>query len=323
MFKLYYSDTFVLPLPPHHKFPMQKYRLLRDRIADWVTPDRAVLLVAPAASDEQLVAAHTPDYVRRVAAGELSEVEIRRIGFPWSPAMVERARRSVGGTIAAANAALRDGFSANLAGGTHHAFADSGQGYCVFNDTAVAAKWLLQQSAAQQIAIVDLDVHQGNGTAAIAADEPRIHTLSIHCEDNFPYRKTSSDVDIALPAGTADADYLSVLQSALSEVFGGFHPDLVLYVSGADAFAEDRFGKLRLTKCGLAQRDRLVYEFFSRQAIPLAVTMAGGYARNVSDIVDIHSQTIALGMELSEQSRAWPANDLPDWQPSPRVPESG
>lgn len=305
MMRLYYSDTFVLPLPVHHKFPMAKYRLLRDRIAEAIPSGSAQLCLAPAATDEQLTAAHTVDYVRRVIRGELTDVEIRRIGFPWSDAMVERARRSVGGTIAASVAALADGFAANLAGGTHHAFADSGQGYCVFNDSAVAAKWLLRRGQVETMAIVDLDVHQGNGTAAITAGDARILTLSIHCEANYPHRKTNGNIDVALPAGTGDAKYLETLGSTLTHAFADRHVDLVLYVSGADPFQEDRFGKLKLSKTGLRERDRLVFAFFRSRQTPVAVSMAGGYAVNVADIVDIHFETIRQGIEAYSPTGAY------------------
>ncbi len=300
--KFYYSDTFVLPLPSHHKFPMAKYRMLRDRIAESTLVETCQLLIAPQATVQQLELAHSHEYVRRVLAGELSDIEQRRIGFPWSLQMVERARRSVGASVAAGQSALNDGFSANLAGGTHHAFADSGQGYCVFNDSCVAARWLQHLGLVQTVAIVDLDVHQGNGTAAITADEPTIFTFSIHCCDNFPFRKTQSNLDIELPAGTTDELYLRELQRGLDEAFKQFRPDIVFYVSGADAFADDRFGKLKLSKPGLRIRDEIVFEYFAKRDVSVAASMAGGYARNLDDLVDIHFATVSAGVDTFEAS---------------------
>jgi acetoin utilization deacetylase AcuC-like enzyme len=262
------------------------------------------LEVAPAATAQQLELAHTPEYVRRVFAGELTDLEQRRIGFPWSPGMVERARRSVGASIAAAETAVRDGFAANLAGGTHHAFADSGQGYCVFNDVCVAARWLQQRQTVERIGIVDLDVHQGNGTAAIMSGESKIFTLSIHCRENFPYRKASSDLDIELPVGVEDSAYLDALAQALDRAFSAFDPQFAFYVSGADPFVGDRFGKFRLSKLGLARRDAMVYDFFATRQVPVAVSMAGGYARDLNDLVDIHFETVRSGAEAFE--RTWP-----------------
>ncbi len=295
--KLFYSDTFELPLPEGHKFPMSKYRLLRERIANSRLMESCQLVVPAAASDEQLCRAHTAEYVERVSRGRLSGLEQRRIGFPWSPQMVTRARHSVGGSIAAATVALADGCAVNLAGGTHHAFADSGQGYCVFNDVCVAARCLQQQRPAWQALVIDLDVHQGNGTAAIAGDDPSIFTVSIHCADNYPYRKSAGDIDIALPTGAGDDEYLAILDKTLQTAFAKCDPDIVFYVSGADAYFDDRFGKLRLTKRGLAERDQRVFSVCRRHGVPVAVSMAGGYAHEVNDIVDIHFQTVAAATE--------------------------
>jgi acetoin utilization deacetylase AcuC-like enzyme len=277
---------------------MDKYGLLRDRIAGSSLIGDCELCLAPAATDAQLEAAHTPEYVQRVASGRLSDIEQRRIGFPWSEQLVERARRSVGATIAAGQSALQDGFSANLAGGTHHAFADGGQGYCVFNDCCVAARWLRQGGWIRRAAIVDLDVHQGNGTASIMADDPWTRTLSIHCSANFPFRKTAGTFDLELPPGTTDQRYLIELRRALQSVLSNERFDIVFYVSGADPYYDDRFGKLKLTKTGLRERDRIVYEWFARQQTPVVATMGGGYAREIADLVDIHFETIRMGVEV-------------------------
>lgn len=295
--RVFYSDTFVLPLPPGHRFPMEKYALLRERVLaeGIVSPER--LHVPEPASVAELARAHTPAYIERVLQGELSSAEQRRIGFPWSPQMVERSRRSAGATIAACRVALSEGVGVNLAGGTHHAFADAGAGYCVFNDAAVAARAMQAEGRAHRIAIVDCDVHQGDGTAAILAGDPTIFTFSIHGAHNFPFRKQQSDLDIALPDATSDAAYLDALEWGLRQTFAAAKPDLVIYLAGADPYYDDRLGRLNLTKAGLAERDRVVFAACRSAGVPVAVTMAGGYARQISDTVDIHAQTVALAAE--------------------------
>ncbi|MFN9230095.1 MAG: histone deacetylase [Planctomycetota bacterium] len=289
---LYYSDIFELPLPPGHRFPMAKYRLLRERLAasDWTGNCR--FLIPEAASDEQLALAHSAEYIRRASSGELSDVEQRRIGFPWSERMIERSRRSSGASIGAARSALRDGVAVNLAGGTHHANWDGGQGYCVFNDVCVAARVLQLEGAIQRALFVDCDVHQGNGTAAIAAGDPTLYSFSIHCVKNYPFRKATSDLDIDLAPGTGDGEYLEELERALRKIDLVFEPDLVFFLAGADPFEHDRLGHLRLSKSGLRQRDQLVLDFYRERRIPIAISMAGGYAPDVNDIVDIHYGTI-------------------------------
>lgn len=295
--KIFYTDRFVLPLPADHRFPMDKYRLLRERVA---AADLAgePLIEPHAATDEELARAHCLDYIRRVSEGRLTEPEIRRIGFPWSPEMVERSRRSSGATIEACRAALVDGVGINLAGGTHHAFADAGEGYCVFNDSAVAAKAMLAQSGEQQnirkVVIIDLDVHQGNGTAAICHDDPNIFTFSVHGAKNFPLRKEVSDLDIALPDGTTDETYLEAVVRGTDEAIRRAGADLAIYLAGADPFEEDAFGRLKVSKNGLVERDKIVFEALKRAGLPVAVTMAGGYARKIDDIVDIHFATVSL-----------------------------
>ena len=288
--KLFYTDHFELPLPEEHQFPMSKYRLLRERIAaaDWAT--QCELVVPAASTDEQLLLVHTEDYLRKVCAGQLSEKEMRRVGFPWSPELVERSRRSTGATIEASHAALVDGISANLAGGTHHAFRDRGEGFCVFNDVAVAAR-LLQQNGLGTVLVVDCDVHQGNGTAEIFEGDSSVITFSMHGKRNYPLKKTTSDVDLAFDSGTADHEYLDELESTLARLLAD-RPDFVFYVAGADPFEGDRLGRLALTKGGLRKRDEIVIGRCRGQSIPMAIAMAGGYAENVEDIVDIHANTI-------------------------------
>ena len=302
----FYADQFVLPLPPGHRFPMSKYRLLRERLAE--LPG---LQLGPAlpATDGELALAHTPSYVSAVAEGTLSAALQREIGFPWSEAMVERARRSVGATISAARAALASGVAANLAGGTHHATADKGGGYCVFNDAAVAARlmqaeWHRAHRQLLRVAIIDLDVHQGNGSAAIFTDDPTVFTLSIHGAKNFPFRKERSDIDIDLPDGCTDQPYLEALDGALAELWqrhGQSPPGLVFYVAGADAHEGDRLGRLKLSTEGLAERDRRVFAALRTRRIPVAVAMAGGYGRVIDDTVQVHLGTLRAALHSWRQ----------------------
>jgi acetoin utilization deacetylase AcuC-like enzyme len=304
--QVFHSDHFVLPLPDGHRFPMQKYRLLREAAE---SEPGLRLQEAPAATDGELALAHTPDYVTSVAEGTLSAAAQREIGFPWTPRMVERSRRSVGATIAAARAALADGIAANLAGGTHHASADKGGGYCVFNDVAVAARlmqaeWHRHHRALLRIAVIDLDVHQGNGTAAIFRDDPTVFTLSLHGERNFPFRKEASDLDVALPDGCRDAEYLAALDAALDELWRRHAqgaPGLVFYLAGADPHEGDRLGRLKLTSAGLAERDRRVFRATRERRIPVAISMAGGYGREIADTVAVQLATLREALASREQ----------------------
>ena len=297
----FYADQFVLPLPPGHRFPMSKYRLLREQLEG---QPGLQMCAAPEASDGELALAHTPDYVTSVSAGTLGAAAQREIGFPWSEAMVERARRSVGATIGAARAALASGVATNLAGGTHHASADKGGGYCVFNDAAVAARLMQAESHRTRrqllrVAIVDLDVHQGNGSASIFADDPTVFTLSLHGAKNFPFRKARSDLDVELPDGCGDEAYLQALDGALDALWRHHEhalPGLIFYVAGADPHEGDRLGRLKLTTEGLAERDRRVLAAARERRIPVALSMAGGYGRDVDDTVRVHLGTIAAAI---------------------------
>lgn len=298
----YYSDHFVLPLPEGHRFPMAKYRLLRDRVAAELPG--VTLMEAPAATDGELALAHTPQYVGEVAQGQLSAAQQREIGFPWSAAMVARSRRSVGASIAAARAALNGGGVAfNLAGGTHHAYADRGSGFCVFNDVVVAARRMQAEStrrgeAPLRVAVIDLDVHQGNGTAAICRDDPTITTLSMHGAKNFPFRKEASDIDVDLPDGCADEAYLAALDGALDRLWrhaeSAGSPQLIFFLAGADPHEGDRLGRLKLTAAGLAERDRRVFAAALERRIPVAVSMAGGYGTVIEDTVALQVTTLRL-----------------------------
>ncbi len=290
--KVFYTDSFVLPLPPGHRFPMQKYALLRERLlADGVVSS-ADLEVPLAAQDRELERAHSPAYVGAVNAGALDAAAMRRIGFPWSPAMVERSRRSVGATIVSARAALRDGVAASLAGGTHHAFSDRGEGYCVFNDVAVAIRNLQADLEVHRAVVIDLDVHQGNGTAAFFATDDSVFTLSVHGANNFPFHKETSDLDLPLPDGATDDPFLAAVEHGLS-VAVDRPAELAFYIAGADPFEGDRLGRLAVSKRALAERDRMVYDACARAGLPVAVVMGGGYAHDVNDTVEVHAHSVA------------------------------
>jgi len=288
--QIFYSDHYVLPLPRGHRFPMSKYARLRGRVLE--SDFAASCRVAPAARDGEITLAHCPAYLRRVVEGALSEAEQRAIGFPWTPQMVERSRRTSGATIAAARAALAEGLAASLAGGTHHAFRDRGEGFCVLNDSAIAARALQREGLIERAIVIDCDVHQGNGTASIFRDDPSVFTFSIHGGNNFPFAKETSDMDVELPDGAGDREYLSALEQGLRQALARARADLAIYLAGADPYYDDRLGRLGLTKQGLLARDRLVLELCKKTGVPVAVTMAGGYARDIDDAVEIHYHTV-------------------------------
>ena len=305
----FYADQFVLPLPEGHRFPMRKYGLLRD----WLTQHlpQVQLQVAPAATDGQLALCHTPEYIQAISSGSISPSAMREIGFPWSLAMAERARRSVGASIEAARVSLGllsskpAGIAANLAGGTHHSYASKGGGFCVFNDFAVTAR-LIQAEWARlhrhlrqplQVAIIDLDVHQGNGTASIFQNDKSVFTLSIHGEKNFPFRKETSSLDVDLPDGCQDGTYLEALEHALHALEQRFKPDLVLYLAGADPHEGDRLGRLKLTYDGLEARDRRVMDWAFQRRIPLAFAMGGGYGVDMATTLQVQQSTYRVGVE--------------------------
>ncbi len=290
---------------------MAKYKLLRDRVVQEIPG--VGMEQAPAATDGELALAHNPDYIRAITHGTLLEPAQREIGFPWSLAMAERARRSVGATVAAARLALGQagsgraavGIAANMAGGTHHAYAHKGGGFCVFNDVAVAARLMQAEWARQfknsrsplQVAVIDLDVHQGNGTASIFASDASVFTLSLHGEKNFPFRKEASDLDVELPDGCGDTQYLEALEVALDELQRRFQPGLVLYLAGADPFEGDRLGRLKLSYDGLEARDRRVFDWSWQRRIPLAFCMAGGYGVNINETVQVQVNTYRVAFD--------------------------
>ena len=300
--KVFYSDHFVLPLPEGHRFPMVKYSMLRERVARDRICGPGELLTPRAVMDQEILRAHTPDYLKRVASGTLTEKEVRRIGFPWSEKMVERSRRASGGTVGACLSALEEGFAANLAGGTHHAFSDRGEGYCVFNDSAIAARAIQAAGLVERVVVIDTDVHQGNGTAAILRGDPTVFTFSIHGEKNFPFHKEKSDLDAPLPDGADDTEFLQALERGLEVALDAADASLAIYLAGADPFEGDRLGRLCVTKEGLAERDQIVLEACRERSIPVATSMAGGYAADVKDTVDVHFQSIRRAAEMLEST---------------------
>jgi acetoin utilization deacetylase AcuC-like enzyme len=318
--KAYYADQFELPLPLGHRFPMRKYRLLRDWLAQELP--KVQLQVAPAATDGQLALCHTPSYIQSIHTGSIAPERMREIGFPWSAAMAERARRSVGASVEAARASLgltssassnptgaqtnakAEGVAGNLAGGTHHSYADKGGGFCVFNDLAVTARlmqaeWARQHTQPLQVAIIDLDVHQGNGTASIFKHDASVFTLSLHGAKNFPFRKEASDLDVDLPDGCRDDDYLHALDLALDELERRFNPGLVLYLAGADPHEGDRLGRLKLTYDGLEARDRKVMHWCWQRHIPLAFAMGGGYGSEIGTTLRVQQGTYRVALEFA------------------------
>jgi acetoin utilization deacetylase AcuC-like enzyme len=297
--KLFYADQFILPLPPGHRFPMQKYRMLRERLAASGEFAEADFVVPPAATFAELTRAHAPDYVLAMEAGHVDEKAQKLIGFPWSPEMVERSKRSSGATIAACRAALEEGAAANLAGGTHHAFYDRGEGFCVFNDAAIAARAMQAEGHVKQVAVIDCDVHQGNGTAAILAGDESVFTFSIHGAKNYPFRReVPSDLDVDVEDGTTDLAYLDALSHALHLIFQHIQPELVIYLAGADPHEGDRLGRLKLTTAGLLARDEMVFQACASRGLPVAVAMAGGYGREIADTVEIHANTVIAAKRI-------------------------
>lgn len=308
--QVFHSARFSIALPPGHRFPMPKYARLLERVRAEVPG--LELHEAQPATEGELALAHTPAYIDDVLQGRLPAAMQRAIGLPWSPELVERARRSVGATFGAARAALRDGVALQLAGGTHHAHADRGGGYCVFNDTAVAAR-LMQAEVHRRdrkllrVLVIDLDVHQGDGTASIFADDPTVFTFSMHGARNFPVRKATSDLDVELPDGCRDDDYLAQLDAALQTVWlrhADVMPGLAFYVAGADPHEGDRLGRLKLSDAGLAERDRRVFDALRERGIPVSVAMAGGYGEDIETTVAVHLRTVREALRSAEAWRA-------------------
>jgi acetoin utilization deacetylase AcuC-like enzyme len=308
---VYYTGQFVLPLPEGHRFPMAKYQMLRDRLLA-ECPD-IVLKTASAASNGMLALVHTPEYIHALTSGSIAAPAMREIGFPWSEAMVARARMSVGATIDACRSAFKSGLAANIAGGTHHSYAHKGSGFCVFNDSAVAARlmqavWSRERANVHQplqVAVIDLDVHQGNGTADIFQADTSVFTLSIHGAKNFPFKKETSDLDVELPDGCQDDAYLHALDLALDELERRFKPGLIIYLAGADPHEGDRLGRLKLSLDGLEARDRRVFDWAWQRRVPLAFSMAGGYGNDIKATIQVQMNTYHVALAHAAKWHHW------------------
>lgn len=293
------SAKYTFPLPNGHRFPIAKYALLRQRVIDEEIVPAEHVHDPSAAPREDLLLVHTRDYVDRFTTGALTRDEERRLGFPWSAALVERSYRAAGGTLEAAIRALDDGIAMNLAGGTHHAFPSHGEGFCVFNDVAVAVRALQRDGRIARAAIVDLDVHQGNGTNEVFTGDDRVFTFSMHGRKNYPFHKVPGSLDVELDDHTGDDEYLVLLADALPRVLHQARPDLVVYVAGADPYVGDRLGRLALTFAGLARRDTFVLNQCREVGLPVVVTIAGGYAEPITDTVAIHATTARIAASFA------------------------
>ena len=296
--RVFHCDQYVVPLPPGHRFPMEKYRLLRELLLERGVLAPSSLSASTPVSREDLERVHTARYLDALWTGTLSEAEVRRLGFPWSQELLLRSRASVGGTVGAARAALEEGVSGNLAGGTHHAFADHGEGYCVFNDIAVAIRVLQAEKRIERAVVVDLDVHQGNGTAAVFEGDDSVFTFSLHGEHNFPFRKQRSSRDVGLPDGMGDSAYLDVLATHLPEVLEAAGADILFYQAGVDPLAEDSLGRLSLTHAGMRERDRMVLEAAWHRGLPLVLTLGGGYAKPITATLEAHVGTYETALAV-------------------------
>jgi acetoin utilization deacetylase AcuC-like enzyme len=299
--KFFNCDRYNFFLPDGHRFPILKYKLLRELIeqAQLVPPE--YMIESSAATDVQILRVHTPEYLNKLKTNTLSEKEERRLGLPWSAALLERSRRSVGGTILACRTALQEGVAMNLAGGTHHAYPDHGEGFCVFNDVAIAIRELQAEGLITNAAVIDCDVHQGNGTAVIFENDPSVFTFSVHGASNFPLHKEKSSLDIDLPDGTTDDDYLEAVEYGLEQALRINKPSLMIFLAGADPYEGDSLGRLKVSRDGLAARDRLVFSFCRQAGLPVAVVLSGGYARSIEDTAQIQFTTARLATEASRQ----------------------
>ncbi|HEX9963052.1 MAG TPA: histone deacetylase [Pyrinomonadaceae bacterium] len=296
-YRIFYSPYYYADIGEGHVFPIKKFELVRDRLLAEGTLQTDEISEPEPAAVEDVLLVHTEDYVTRLMKGELTAKEIRRLGLPWSKSLVRRSFLATSGTISAALHALANGVASNLAGGTHHAFPDRGEGFCVLNDVAVAVRVLQREKLAERFLIVDCDVHQGNGTAFIFQNSPEVFTFSMHGAKNYPLHKEKSTLDLELPDGTIDEDFLEILSEALPRVFL-HNPDIVFYLGGADPFEKDKLGRLKLTKEGLRRRDEMVLQFAREREVPIVTTMSGGYASDINDTVEIHSNTIRAAKKV-------------------------
>ena len=306
MYVTYHPD-YVTDIGAGHRFPMQKYRLVYERLLSEGTLSPEQIVEPGPAATKDLLLVHTHDYVARFLHGNMTDHEMRALGFPWSTGLARRALLAVNGTITASRLAWRDGLAANLAGGSHHAFADHGEGFSVFNDIAVAIRVLQRDHGPIRTAVIDCDVHQGNGTATIFADDAGVYTCSLHCDKNYPFEKPPSDLDVALSDGAGDADYLAALDDALETVQAEFRPQMVWYQGGVDPYERDRLGRLSLSLRGLLRRDVRVLSFFRNADVPVVTTMGGGYAPQMEAIVEAHCQTVRAACRVA--AGVFPAQD--------------
>lgn len=300
IFRVAYDPIYAHPLPEGHRFPMLKYELIPGQLLHEGTMHASEIFAPAACEDEVILLAHDAQYLKRLNDQTLSDREQRAIGFPQSPALTLREKIITQGTIDCARYAISNGVALNVAGGTHHAFADHGDGFCLLNDFAVAARLLLSTDEVEKVVIVDLDVHQGNGTASIFQGDPKVFTFSMHGAHNYPFRKEVSDLDVPLPDGIGDEEYLGLLESHLPRVLDEQQPDLVFYLSGVDILSTDRFGKLNVSMEGCLNRDVIVFQALKQRFIPCAVSMGGGYSPDVRTIVEAHCQTYRAAREIYE-----------------------
>lgn len=296
MIRIAFSEKYIYQLPAGHRFPIEKYELVKEQLLHRGIIKESQLFDPGLASDEQILRVHDQSYWQKIIEGKLSKQELRKIGLPVTEISVNRARNSVAGTLASARNALVDGLGINLAGGTHHAYADHGEGFCVLNDIAISAVDLLHEELVGQILVVDLDVHQGNGTAKIFENEARVFTFSMHGANNYPLAKEKSDLDIALKIATGDDEYIQILEHHLEELIKGLKPDIIYFQSGVDVLEIDRLGKLALTSQGLKRRDELVVSYAKENNVPLVITMGGGYSARLNDLVDAHCETVSIAL---------------------------
>lgn len=298
MLKIAWTEAYVLPLPPNHRFPMSKYEVLPEQLLHEGTIRNENLFRPSPIDPKWILLTHDETYWQNLVHQNLTPAEVRRTGFPLTKQVVDRETIIVNGTLQCTQYALTYGIAMNIAGGTHHAFAGKGEGFCLLNDIAIAANYLLLENLARQILVIDLDVHQGNGTARIFRDEPRVFTFSMHGANNFPYLKETSDLDVALPDFTDDAHYLKTLDSCLKRLLDTLEPDFIFYQSGVDILATDKLGRLSVSREGCKQRDRMVLEAAHKNKIPLVASMGGGYSEDLRDILEAHANTYRLAQEI-------------------------
>ena len=298
MLKIAWSPLFKHPLPEGHRFPMDKYELIPEQLLYEGTIEKENLYLPKVMDEEIILLTHTQEYWEKLCKEKLSPKEIRKTGFPYSLQLLERGRVIAQGTLENIGYAKKFGVAINGAGGTHHAYTDHGEGFCILNDIAIASTYVLNQKRYKKILIIDLDVHQGNGTAEIFKEEARVFTFSMHCEANYPLKKEVSDLDISLPAYSEDESYLSILRDILPKLMDQVKPELVFYLAGVDVLESDKLGKLNLTKVGCKERDRIVMQSCHEKGLPLVISLGGGYSPDIRDIVDAHCNTFRLAKDI-------------------------